>query len=178
MNKNLRIGIQTGFSFGLAMGVFAYFRTGKVAPTLVNFAGGIFFGAGMAWFSSRGERKLKAKGIDAPDLDPVQFRTVNYPGRLQEAMEVTRQAFELVRKIKPMTEATNPPSLKAKTGFTFESFGEDICAEFSPSQDGTVIRISSKPRLSTTTMDMGKGVENVETIVRSLEERGAARRVA
>jgi hypothetical protein len=178
VNKNLRVGIQTGVSFGLAMGLLAIFRTGRLAPALINAASGIFFGATMAWFSSRGERRLKAKGIDAADLSPVQSRTVSYPGHLQEAIDATRQALQLVRKIKVVKATSNPPSLDAKTGFTFDSFGENIVAEFSPSPTGTEVRVSSKPRISTTEMDMGKGVENVETIVRFLEERGATRRVA
>jgi len=178
MNKNLRIGIQTGVSFGLAMGLLGYFRTGKLAPAIINAIGGVFFGAVMAWLSSRGERRLKAKGIDVPDLNPVQVRTVIYPGDPQKAIEATKDAFQLIRKLKDVKETANPPSLKTKTGFTFESFGENITVEFSPSPAGTEIRVASKPRISTTRMDMGKGVENVETIVRSLMERGATRRVA
>ena len=175
MNKSLKIGIQTGASFGLAMGVLGYFRTGRVVPAIINAVSGIIFGATMAWLSSRGERRLKARGIDVPDLNPIQVRRVIYPGGPRDAIEATKQAFQLIRKIKDVTETTHPPSLKTKTGFTFESFGESITAEFSLVSTGTEIRVASKPRISTTQMDMGKGVENVETIVRSLMERGATR---
>jgi hypothetical protein len=178
MNRSLRIGLQTGASFGVAMAVFAYFRTGRIAPALINAAGGIIFGAVMAWFSSRGKRRLRAKGIEAINLEPEQLRRVIYPGPAREACEATKEALKLVRKIESVKEAPTSLSLRAKTGFTFESFGENIVAEFSPTTAGTIIEISSKPRIFGTEMDMGRGVENVETIVKCLVARGASRRVA
>ncbi|WP_008313319.1 DUF1499 domain-containing protein [Leptolyngbya sp. PCC 6406] len=177
MNKHLRIGVQAGVSFGIIMTVFGYFQTGSLATVPIYAATGVFFGAMVTWFSSSGERRLKTKGITATDLSPIQVRTIDYPGTPREAVALTKQALRKLRKLKDVTETSSPLSLQAKTGLTFESFGEKIVVHFSLSSIGTRIQVSSKPRISTTRMDMGRGVENVETIVRHLLKRGATRRV-
>jgi len=178
MNKHLKVGIATGLTFGLAMATYGYFSTGTLTSVLINALGGVLFGATMAFFNSRGERRLKARGIEATDLNPVQLRKLLYPGTPQEAMEAARLALSSLRKVKKVTEAATPPQLKAKTGITFESFGEVISVELTPTTEGTIVDVSSKPRISSTQMDMGKGVENVETVVNFLIGRGATRRAA
>ncbi len=56
----------------------------------------------------------------------------------------------------------------ARIGMTWKSFGERVTVRVSPDGAGSKINIASVPLLPTTMVDGGKGVENVETVLKEL----------
>jgi hypothetical protein len=128
----------------------------------------------MAWYQARSEKRLQRLGLSATDMSPVQSRSIVLPRGVDDAMQEARRALESVRKLKGESIEITTGRITAKTGMTWQSIGESITVEVSPSEGGSLVRISSQPRLTTTVMDGGKGRENVEIFAKVLaqEARG------
>ena len=75
----------------------------------------------------------------------------------------------------PMTASARSNSINADgsqitaaAGMTWQSFGERISVDISPAAMGSSVRISSRPKVASNTMDGGKGFENVELFAKAL----------
>jgi len=177
MNETIRKTFLGGLAFGVPLPAIWYFM--GVRLTTVLTVGSVLFATGMfvGWFSARAERRRREKGFLTDDLEPGQIRFVDYPGPSREAMAEAKRALATVRRLKEVKEIPSPMALRAKTGVTLESFGESILLKFTPTTLGTRIEISSKPRVWGAQGDWGKGIENVESVVKHLVKRGGHRRV-
>jgi hypothetical protein len=178
INEHLKKSLLAGLVAGGPLAAYGYFGGAKPISLLIG--GGIACATGMfvGWFAFRAELKRRARGFQTDNHGPEQTRIVHYAGSCAEAVDDARRALAAVRKVKNVAETSSPITITARTGTTFESFGEKIVLKFTPTGTGTNIEISSKPRIWTTLEDWGKGIENVETVVQYLVTRGARRRVA
>ena len=168
MNRHLRVALQMGVPFGLFMGMYQYSQHHNMAAFLIGLSGGVFFGSAMAWYQARAERRLQRLGLSAADMKPVQARSIAVPLDVDAALQKAAQALSSVRKLKSRSVDVTSGKITAKTGMTWQSLGERLTVEVVPSESGSLVHISSQPRVATTTMDGGKGRENVELFERSL----------
>lgn len=129
---------------------------------------GSLFGGAMAWTASRSARRLKAQGIDPGNMEPDQDRSVEVVGTLATVHEASRRALLTLNKLKLLKDDSLTGQLDARTGGSWRSFGENITVRITGDGPNATVHISTRPRLSTTTTDGGKGVENVGLFVRSL----------
>jgi len=163
--------IQAGVPFGIAMGAFFYLQTRQPLAAIVGgLVAGLLFGLGMAFNQRRGERRLEKLGVSAGDMKPIQDRTISLPVDANAAMEMSKSALVAIRKIRSDSIAATGREITATTGMTWKSFGERISVEIQPTVTGSSVRISSRPKVATTSMDSGKGRENVELFAKAMTQ--------
>jgi hypothetical protein len=167
-SSTLKVFFATAIPFGAAM---ALPRLGHFHLPYVIGMGvvmGSLFGGAMAWSASRSARRLKAEGIDPGNMEPAQDRSVEVVGSLTTVHEASRQALLTLKKLKIVKDNSQTGELDARTGVSWRSHGENITVRITGDGPHATVHISTRPRLSTTTTDGGKGAENVGLFVRSL----------
>lgn len=173
MNKHLSRMLDAGLPFGIAMGVAFSIQHGSLNAALAGVLSGIPFGALMAFYLWRNERRLRKFGIDATDMSPTQTRTIELSATPTEALERARQALQSIPRLKVASIQESAESLSARTRPGWHCFGEDIAVQVVGRDGGCTVTVTSTPRVRSTTVDGGKGLENVEYFARAL--RGAPR---
>jgi hypothetical protein len=128
---------------------------------VIGLASGSLFGAVVVWRSRRAEKRLEAAGLDPGAMDPWQHATVDVLGDVTKVHEASRRALLKLRKIELTKDNVVTGELDAKSGATWQSFGELISVRIKGNGLSTTVTISSKPRFSATVVDHGKGIENV-----------------
>ena len=164
----VKVFLGTAIPFGIAI---AIPRVGRLSLPYVVGIGvitGALFGGVMVWWTSRSVRRLTAEGIDPGTMDPAQERSIEVVGDLATVYQSCRCALLKLKKLKLVKENPVTGELDAKTGVSWQSFGEVISVRITGDGPNATVHISSKPRLSTSTVDLGKGVENVALFVRYL----------
>jgi hypothetical protein len=162
--------IRAGVPFGLAMSVFFYLQIRRPGAIVGGLVAGLLFGIGMTLYERRREKRLRKLGLSPGDMKPTQERTISLQFDLNTAMQMAKSALMSIRKIQSDSIRENGHQVTARTGVTWQSFGERISVEILPTVGGSAVHIISRPKLATTTMDGGKGRENVELFGKALME--------
>jgi hypothetical protein len=138
-------------------------------------ASGAIGGISIAWLNGRGARRLARQGIVATNLAPIQERQIDVALSQTAAIDASVRALLRIPKLRIVSEDEATGQINARVGATFESFGEIVTVVLIPVGVGTTrVTIRSEPRVSTTSVDYGKAVQNVETFVRLLRETASA----
>jgi hypothetical protein len=159
--SNARVFWSTAVPFGLAMAIPRFGHFPILYSVAIATVTGALFGGAMVWMQQRAERRLQDQGIDPSDLSPVQERSEEIDGDLESVYSASRRALQALRKVRLVKDNPVTGELDAKTGMTFNSFGESISVRITGDGPQTTVHISSRPRLSTTTVDGGKAAENI-----------------
>lgn len=170
MGKRLRTTLRAGVPFGMAMGGIYYAQHRQVVALLGGVVAGLVFGVAMAALQGRGEKRLQRIGLPVGDMTPVQERTISLTVDPHAAIDRAKDALLVIRKLRPNTIEVGANQISASTGMTWQSFGERISIDVQSTPTGASVHVSSRPRLATTTMDSGKGYENVELFARALNQ--------
>lgn len=129
---------------------------------------GLLFGGFVLWNSDRHMRRLTAEGVDPGNMEPIQSSSIEVKGDLASVYEACRRSLMKLKKLRITSENPTTGQLSAKVGCTWRSFGETISVSITGDGPDATVHIESKPRLSTTQADWGKGVENVALFKRYL----------
>jgi hypothetical protein len=162
--------IRAGVPFAIAMGVFYYVQHRRTIAIVGGLIAGLLFGIAMAMYQQRGERRLQKLGVSAGDMKPTQERIISLRVDANAAMEKAKSALAAIRKIRPDSIKVTGSQITATTGITWQSFGERISVDILPTEAGSSVRISSRPKVAMTAMDSGKGHENVELFAKALTQ--------
>ena len=152
----------TGVPFGVLVALFALERF-PLLPAIGSglLAGGLLGGI-FVWIQQRSGRRLRARGIDPGDLAPVQERSEEIDQDLESVYQAARRALMSFPNMKLVKDNALTGELDGRTGSTaFTNWGELISVRVTGDGPQTTVHISSRPRLSTTVVDGGKGVETV-----------------
>ena len=95
-----------------------------------------------------------------------QIRELELPCRYTDSFELCLNSLNLFNNIQILSKKVDSGYIQAKTQAGWKSFGEYI--EFNIdkiNESSTKIKIQSKPIVSTTLVDYGKNLENVESLL-------------
>lgn len=155
------------------MACFELFRGRYVSAAIGGLISGIIFGAAMVLFTRRGLQVLERQGIDAGDLKPIQEREIGLHVEAREAFELSRKALLAIPTLRIEREDSNSGEIHARTRSTMRSFGEHVTVRIRSFPWGEAqVCVRSEPRVQSTVVDFGKGVENVELFARELHRHG------
>lgn len=158
--------IKFPLSFGLLMVLacllsVSYFSFNEI---LLWFVFGAAVGIGMQFYSDYRTRKIKLDAEEKDFLLPQKRETFLLCG-YDEAFDLCLESINHLRKGKVKTADKEKGFIKAKTGMSWNSWGNII--EFKLKQlteNLTEIEIFAKPIPGTTLIDNGTGLEAIETI--------------
>jgi len=147
--------LATGVPFGVIMGYFYHsFVQGIIA--------GVFFGFFMALcFRIMESLSLKMMGKKDSDIGVRQEKKFNVSLSKEDAIGKIKIALNKM-KAKITNDDSNNGIIEAKTRFSWKSVSEIITIRFIENSGQTVIFVESRPALSTTMVDYGKNLQNVE----------------
>jgi hypothetical protein len=139
-------------AFALRMGV------------LPGIGGSLFFAGVTLWLHLRG---LRLRGFD-PDRDGLAVaaeREVRLHAPPQQTLTLCEQAVQQLPRARIQLVDLESGLIRARTGISWESFGECITCQVAPAEDGgSRVRVTSSPAIRITLVDYGKNWENAEHV--------------
>ncbi|MFC4376305.1 hypothetical protein ACFO5K_19595 [Nocardia halotolerans] len=161
-----RIFLRSGVVFGIVMALYLGLIFGSVrGGVIAGVIGGLLFGAIITGFSivrARSDGTVHDLGADMHQ---------------QVSLEVGRpagEAFAAAERVLaevPATITQRDPAagvLTARTKVSWMSWGENLHVVVAERPEGSMVEVSSRPRLRITTVDYGRNLQNVRSIVRAL----------
>lgn len=164
--RHLTVGLRFGVAVGIAVALPLAMSKKSLIQGVVTFSVVFLIGAFLAaWKQAKGERRLLARGINAPNDMPVRAMVIlEVRKSCNYVFEICKSAFDLeslshvkVRNEHPfqITASSNWASLEGqKITIRVTRVFDDECR----------VEISSVPRLVTLVVDWGKNYANVWTI--------------
>ena len=163
----LGFGIPMGLLVGLTTGIWLGSLS---AGLLAGLAGGAIMGGAFALVIGTLDVVANRGGSRRGPFGPRQEATVtirpeiDLPDRIQAALR------QLNAEIGETDVAAG--LYKARTRWTWRSFGEDVTVHVTGDPNAPVAHITSRPVVRTTLIDYGKGRRNVEQLAAALESSG------
>lgn len=114
---------------------------------------------------------VKSRGGNA-STSVVQESTVDLKLSMEEAFQYCKVATSTIKGTKVTFEDLNLGIIRAKTPLNISTWGDVIEFELHKvTEETTKVRVKSKPVLTTTIIDYGKNLENINKITRYLERK-------
>lgn len=170
--KLIRIFLQTSIGFGLLMMIFDFVVYGDI-NIVSNLISGIGFGifmTGILGYWNKKSVKRKSSADSTNDYDVKQTKEINLPVPYDKAFELCIESVNQLKKPKIKEKNYSGGVITAKTGITWDTFGDTVSFKLTETKDYTHIVVSSKP-VFFQVVDYGKNLENVNNIVSFLEEQ-------
>ncbi|MCP9620808.1 hypothetical protein FOH10_25645 [Nocardia otitidiscaviarum] len=161
-----RIFLRSGLVFGIVMALYLGLISGSVwAGVIAGLIGGLLFGAIITGLSMmRARRDGTGHELGAAVRQQVSIDVQRPAG---EAFAMAERVLAEV----PATITRRDPAagvLTARTKVSWMSWGENLQVVVAERLDGSTVAVSSRPRLPITTVDYGRNLQNVRSMVRAL----------
>lgn len=125
------------------------------------------------WSMRRLDRSARANRGFSSGGDALVSRQVNVGWSPGEVLDAVQIATERLPRAKVVNSEND--ELHIRVGMSFRSWGERLHVVLSPLDDGTLVRVTSRPLLGMTLFDYGKGEENVRHIIDCLDDGAPGR---
>ncbi len=172
--KLIELFLRAGVPFGVFMGLYWYFRldASPVRILVLALAAGILFGGFMAGILGSWHIisvKRKASGGSEEDYNVKQSKEIEIPVSYDTAYELCIKSLEKLKKPEIVTTDYSNGIVTAKTGITWDTFGDTVSFKLTENTESTTnIVVSSEP-LSYQVVDYGKNLDNVNAVLSFLE---------
>lgn len=174
MNIYLKIFLTAGIPFGIFAGIFYSIQYGISQGILLGLFSVLFFGGFMSLilgFLNNKSLKNMPYEISEKTTGVRHIRNIELRIPYDEAFNLCIKSCDLIKgcKIRNFDLATG--IIVTKTGISFKCWGEVITFDLRKINDEkTQIVVLSKPVISTTLVDFGKNIDNVEKITTFLND--------
>jgi hypothetical protein len=148
-----QLAVQFGWKAGLIIGlIFAFILIAVLLP--LDLTAHLFL----------------TKGLYKEVWELEQVREVQLRGSLKEIFQDIRKALLMVPYVKHVSDDVEHLIVRASTGASWRSAGEDLEVQINPLDEGAwTVRCTSRSKGSAVVFDYGKNFENVETWQRNLQ---------
>ncbi len=167
--KNLffKILLLSGIPFGLLISVFSLHRE-EITDIILNaILSGLIFGTLTSYILISLHRSLSKKVITDMPIDDYgihQTRSIKLNLSCEQAYDLSLQALKAIKKCRIKSQSPDAGEIRARTGLTWKTWGDDIIIKLTKVKKTTLIDISSRPSAKSTLVDFGKNLDNVERI--------------
>jgi hypothetical protein len=167
--------LVTTVPFALSMSLMMVLSGEPTATSIaIGGASGLFFGVVMTAILGTmhvsGVRRILANPR-REHFDVRQQCTIEVDLPVADTLELARRAVERLPRVHMDSVDSGAGKIHAQAGMTWKSWGESIDVSIVPgSAGGSVVTVESRPAMSSTILDYGRNLENVETIARSIED--------
>jgi len=174
MNRNLKIFLTSGISFGTFMGILFSSLYGIDAGLRGGLISGIVFGFFMfiilGFLHSRAVRQISGS-TSAESLDTFHVRNIKLPLPFERAFDLCIESLGLIRRCRVREQDRSRGKIIATSSVNWKTWGDTMTFDISGTgNEETDVRVSSRPTSWSTIVDYGKNLENVERIVSFLQK--------
>lgn len=172
--KLIRLFLQTSIPFGLFMMIYDFIAYGiSISGILSGVISGVVFGAIMTGVIGYWHiRSVKRKSSDdyENNYNVEQIKEIDLSISYDQAFKLCIESLDQLKKAKVEDKDYSQGWIIAKTGITWDTFGDTISFKLTEQEDcNTNIVISSKPT-HFQIADYGKNLDNVNKIISFLEK--------
>lgn len=172
-----KIFLMSAVPFFVMFCTFYYFRYGFPDCAIAALLQALAYGAVMVvlqWSSIRREKKDRKGRISASS---IQFTEINLPSSYTETFENCVRALSTIKNCKPVIVDQRGGTIEARVRSTLMEEGQEVLLVASRSDnDGTCVIVWSESLLGMT-VDMGRNLANVNTILSFLQASSTDRAV-
>jgi hypothetical protein len=175
MNIYLKLFLAAGIPFGIFMGIFYILVDGLIIGLIKGLIAGILFGGLMSLIlgllhTSSVKRMPYGKSKEAMKVHQVRNIELQLP--YDKVFNLCVDSLGLIKECEIQEKDHLQGKIVAKSGTTWKSWGEIITFQLHKIDNKTTqVIVSSRPVVSTTIVDYGKNLENVERITSFLKEQ-------
>ncbi|HDH05347.1 MAG TPA: hypothetical protein ENH01_06495 [Nitrospirae bacterium] len=173
MAGKLKIFCVAGIVVGLTTGLFCSFRYGMQAGVICGLVSGLV--SGLVMFLIIGLLHIHAVKKIAPELSEESYgihhvRDIKLQYPYDRAFNLCIESLGRIKNCKIRMQDRTAGQIIAKTSINWKTWGDTISLEIKRIDDTqTHVKTSSRPSMSTTIVDYGKNLENVEKILSFLK---------
>ena len=170
MNLYIKLFLTTGVPFGLVIGLFSALSNGVAVGLSSGLAQGFFFGITMSIvLGTMHKLKTKAQSRRTSGTGPNQNVEITLEGSKERCFQKCLSSL-IELQVKIINKDSEGGVIEGQTNWTWKSFGEKIHLTVTENGKGKVkVMVSSIPKWKPTVVDYGKGIENVDSIIKSLK---------
>lgn len=158
----------TAIPFGVAV---AMFRIGQLSlPYLLALGAisGALLGGAITWWANRSSHRLTVERIGPGGRQPTQERSVEVRGDVNTVHDACRRSLLKLPKLTLVKDSQVTGELDARTGASWNGFGESISVRITGDGPNATVHISTEPRLGIPAADHGHEAESVALFLRYL----------
>jgi hypothetical protein len=173
MNRNLKIFLACGISFGIFTAILFSTLYGTKAGLSGGLVSGLVFGFLMfiilGFLHSRAVQKI-AGDISKDSMSIFQVRDIKLRHPYDTTFDLCISSLNLINRCRVREEDRSQGKIIARSSVNWKTWGDTISFDISGiSNEDTAVRVSSRPTSWSTLVDYGKNLENVKIIVSFLE---------
>ena len=178
MNRNLKIFLSGGITFGIFTAVlFSYLYGikvglpgGLISGTIFGFVMFIILG----FLHSRAVEKIAGDRSEG-SMETNQVRNIELQLPYDRSFDLCIKSLGLISRCRIEEEDRSQGKILASSSINWKTWGDTISFDITGiSNERTAVKISSRPTSWSTLVDYGKNLENVKTIVSFLERSNCA----
>jgi len=173
MNRNLKIFLATAIPFGIFMAVLFSAIHGINAGLPGGLISGLIFGFLMliilGFLHGRAVQKI-AGNRSGESMSTFHVQKIELLLPYDRAFDLCIRSLDLIGRCRVQEENRAKGMIVARSSVNWKTWGDTITFDITgTSNNGTAVKVSSRPTSWSTIVDYGKNLENVKTIVSFLE---------
>jgi len=176
MNRNLKIILVSSFLPGILAGILFSVMFGTMSGIISGILTGL--ATGTTLFLITGVLHKRLVGKITGDKSEGVLKTCHFrDSRLEETFDNTYDlcinSLEVIGNYCILEADLHAGRIIAKTGINWKTWGDIITFDLiREGEESTLVNISSRPASSTTLVDFGKNLDNVQRITSFLKKHG------
>ncbi|AWB43642.1 hypothetical protein DCC85_04990 [Paenibacillus sp. CAA11] len=166
MKQKIIIFLITSITYGMLMAMLKG-ETGDRFPTYLLIYGipfGLIMTLGTGWIQHRNLKKTGNRGQEVKVKNVIQMRV---EGSREEIFELCLRSLGEIKRTKVKSTSPDEGIIQASAGISWLTWGDVIEFQIkSAGEEHYFVQVLSRPAVSTTLIDYGKNLDNVQRILR------------
>jgi len=162
---------MAGIPFGFLISILTIQKGDNADAILNGILSGLIFGILISYILITLHKSLSRKVVpDASihDFDIHQVRSIGLDMPFEQAFGLCIKSLETIYRCRVLSQSLDNGEIRARAGLNWKTWGDIINFKLTRGEDSIVVEISSRPVASSTLVDFGKNLDNVERIKRFL----------
>ena len=163
--------MMSGIPFGFLIGVFSLQREEALDVILNGILAGLVFGTLVSYMLISLHKSLSRKVVTDSfnhDFGIFQSHRIEIPLSYEDAYSICLQSLKTISRCSIKFQNPDIGIIKARAGINWKTWGDNVYLKLIKGKGSTIVEISSRPSASSTLVDFGKNLDNVERIKRFL----------
>ncbi len=170
-NLFFKLLLLSGIPFGLLISILSIQNREPSNIILNGMFSGLIFGTLVAYILISLHKALSRKVVTYSfdhDYNILQRRSIELHLNYEDAYSLCLQSLKTISRCRIKSQSPDTGIIKARAGINWKTWGDNIDFRLTKGNGSIVVEISSSPSASSTLVDFGKNLDNVERIKKFL----------